>query len=141
MFPWDKKASSTQVISRSLVLVLFFGRLRVPTRRCDLVVPADGGWGRSNEEDIIVVAVDDDGDVEDTDDKDVDNEGDALSSSSILFSKMKFHINGSAILPNDCVLIPIPFNRGGVVINRPSWPICSSILLGDRSVLFPILTT
>ena len=27
---------------------LFFGRLRVPTRRCDLVVPADGGWGRSN---------------------------------------------------------------------------------------------
>ncbi len=24
------------------------GRLRVPTRRCDLVVPADGGWGRSN---------------------------------------------------------------------------------------------
>jgi hypothetical protein len=27
----------------------FFGLLRVPTRRCDLVVPADGGWGRSNE--------------------------------------------------------------------------------------------
>ena len=29
---------------------VFFGggRLRVPTRRCDLVVPADGGWGRSN---------------------------------------------------------------------------------------------
>jgi hypothetical protein len=26
----------------------FFGRLRVPTRRCDLVVPADWGWGRSN---------------------------------------------------------------------------------------------
>ena len=26
------------------------GRLRVPTRRCDLVVPADGGWGRSNKE-------------------------------------------------------------------------------------------
>jgi len=24
------------------------GRLRVPTRRCDLVVPADWGWGRSN---------------------------------------------------------------------------------------------
>jgi hypothetical protein len=23
------------------------GRLRVPTRRCDLVVPADGGWGSS----------------------------------------------------------------------------------------------
>ena len=28
---------------------LFLGRLRVPTRRCDLVVPADGGWGRSNQ--------------------------------------------------------------------------------------------
>ena len=69
---------------------------------------------------VVVIVVDDDGDVEDTDDKDVDNEGDALSSSSILFSKMKFHINGSAILPNDCVLIPIQFNRGGVVISRPS---------------------
>jgi len=30
-------------------MVFFFGRLRVPTRRCDLVVPADWGWGRSNE--------------------------------------------------------------------------------------------
>jgi len=27
--------------------VFFFGRLRVPTRRCDVVVPADW-WGRSN---------------------------------------------------------------------------------------------
>ena len=29
---------------------VFFGggRLRVPTRCCDLVVPADRGWGRSN---------------------------------------------------------------------------------------------
>jgi len=29
----------------------FFGgalTIRVPTRRCDLVVPADWGWGRSN---------------------------------------------------------------------------------------------
>jgi hypothetical protein len=26
----------------------FLGRLKVPTRRCDLVVPADWGWGRSN---------------------------------------------------------------------------------------------
>jgi len=24
------------------------GRLQVPTRHCDLVVPADWGWGRSN---------------------------------------------------------------------------------------------
>jgi len=30
-------------------MVFFFGRLRVPTRRCDLVVPADWGWGRSNQ--------------------------------------------------------------------------------------------
>jgi hypothetical protein len=28
---------------------LFFGCLRVPTRRCDLMVPADGGWGRFNQ--------------------------------------------------------------------------------------------
>jgi hypothetical protein len=35
------------VISRLLVF-FFGGRLRVPTRRCNLVVPADGGWGRSN---------------------------------------------------------------------------------------------
>jgi hypothetical protein len=27
----------------------FLGRLRVPTRRCDLAVPVDWGWGRSNE--------------------------------------------------------------------------------------------
>ena len=26
----------------------FFGRLQVPTRHCNLVVPADWGWGRSN---------------------------------------------------------------------------------------------
>ena len=30
-------------------MVFFLGCLRVPTRRCDLVVPADWGWGRSNE--------------------------------------------------------------------------------------------
>ena len=39
------------VISRSLcILVFFFLRLTGPynTRRCDLVVPADGGWGRSS---------------------------------------------------------------------------------------------
>ena len=64
MFPWDKKASSRKksrlhFCINSLVpyklshdrWLWFFGggRLRVPTRRCDLVVPADGGWGRSNE--------------------------------------------------------------------------------------------
>ncbi len=64
MFPVDKKASSTkktlgqqcinsfltstQVISRSLVMVFLGGRSRVPTRRCDLVVPAAWGWGRGN---------------------------------------------------------------------------------------------
>ena len=80
-----------------------------------------GAGGDDDDEEVVVVVVDDDdGDVEDTDDKDVDNDGGALSSSSILFSKMKFHINGYIILRNDCCLIPIPFNRGGVVINRPS---------------------
>jgi len=102
---------------------------------------AGAGGDEDDEEVIVVIAVDDDGDVEDTDDKDVNNDCDALSSSSISFSNKKFHINGSAILPNDCVLIPIPFLRGGVVINRPSQPICSSILFGDCSLLFPILTT
>jgi len=80
------------------------------------------GTGRDDddEEVIVVVAVDDDGYDEDTNDKDIDNDCDALSSSSISFFKMKFHINGSAIIPNDCVFIPIPFNRGGGVINCPS---------------------
>ena len=73
-----------------------------------------GGDEQDDKEVIIVVAVDDDGDMEDTDDKDIDNDCGALSSSSILFSKMKFHIYGSAILRNDCVLIPISFNRGGL---------------------------
>ncbi len=35
--------------------VFFLGRLWVPTRRCDLVVPADGGWGRSNEIFLMVL--------------------------------------------------------------------------------------
>jgi hypothetical protein len=43
LIPWYPISYLT--IARS---VFFFGRLRVPTRRCDLVVPADGGWGRSN---------------------------------------------------------------------------------------------
>ncbi len=81
---------------------------------------ASTGGDDYDKEVIVVVAVDDDGDEEDTDDKVVNNDCDALSSSSISFSKMIFHINGSAILPNDCVFIPIPFNRGGVVINCPS---------------------
>ena len=104
-----------------------------------------GAGGDDDDEEVVlvvvVIVVDDDGDVEDTDDEDVDNDSDALSSSSIFFSNKKFHINVSAILPNDCVFIPIPFTRGGVVLNRPSRPICSSILLCDSSLLFPILTT
>jgi len=36
----------------------FFGRLRVPTRRCDLVVLADWGWGRSNKVAEVVVLSD-----------------------------------------------------------------------------------
>ena len=79
-----------------------------------------GTGGDDDDEEVFIVAIDDDGDEEDTDDKDVDNDGDALSSSSILFSKMKLHINGSAILQKDWVLILIPFNCGGVVLNRPS---------------------
>ncbi len=85
-----------------------------------LFLLAGAGGDDDDEEVVIVVVVDDDGDVEDTNDKDVDNEGDALYSSSILFTKMKFHINGSDIFPNDCVFIPIPFTCGGVVINCPS---------------------
>jgi len=35
-------------VSHDRWLWFFLGRLRVPTRRCDLVVPADWGWGHSN---------------------------------------------------------------------------------------------
>jgi len=35
-----------RMLSHDHWLWFFFGRLRVPTRRCDLVVPADWGWGR-----------------------------------------------------------------------------------------------
>ena len=59
MFPVDKKWWSTQfggadkcinsfdecMLSHNRWLCFFFGHLRVPTRRCDLVVPADWGWG------------------------------------------------------------------------------------------------
>jgi hypothetical protein len=62
MFPWDKKASIMKKVFLNNVLIpwypisyltitgygFFFGRLLVHTRRCDLVVPADGGWGRGN---------------------------------------------------------------------------------------------
>ena len=36
-------------------MVFLGGRLRVPTRRCDLVVPADWGWGRSNKRKILTL--------------------------------------------------------------------------------------
>ncbi len=62
MFPWDKKASSMKKsrsqqcinsflahkLSHDRWLWFFFGLLRVPTQRWDLVVPADWGWGRGN---------------------------------------------------------------------------------------------
>jgi hypothetical protein len=62
MFPVDKKTRAEKKVSFIFVLipwcpisyltiassVFFVGRLRLPTRRCNLVVPADGGWGRSN---------------------------------------------------------------------------------------------
>ena len=63
MFPVDKnleeeKSLGQQCINSFLAHTLshdcwlwfyFFGRLRVPNRRCDLVVPADWEWGRGNE--------------------------------------------------------------------------------------------
>ena len=63
MFPWDKNGGAHKKGSRKNVSIpwypisyltiassVFFGggRLRVPTRLCDLVVPADWGWGRGN---------------------------------------------------------------------------------------------
>ena len=62
MFPVDKNGGPQKKVSFMFVLIpsttacyltiagygFFFGRLRVPTRRCDLVVPVDWGWGRSN---------------------------------------------------------------------------------------------
>ena len=62
MFLVDKKRWSTKKLVLKNVLIpwypisyltiasygFFFGRLRVPTRRCNLVVPVDWGWGRSN---------------------------------------------------------------------------------------------
>ena len=36
-----------QTLQAHCVVALLFAR-RVPTRRCNLVVPADWGWGRSN---------------------------------------------------------------------------------------------
>jgi hypothetical protein len=55
-----------------------------------------GAGGDDDDEEVVVVVVVvvDDGDVEDT----YDEEGDDLSLSSVFFSIMKFHINGSAIL-------------------------------------------
>jgi hypothetical protein len=57
-----------------------------------------GTCGDDIDEEVIALAVNDDGNEEVTDDKDDKNDGNASSSSSISFSKMKFHINGSAIL-------------------------------------------
>jgi len=62
MFPVDKKTQGEKKVSFIFVLIpsttacyltiagygFFFGRLRVPTQRCNLVVSADWGWGRSN---------------------------------------------------------------------------------------------
>jgi len=61
VFPWDKKSGGQKKVEQTNVLIpwypinyltiassVFFGRLRVPTQHCDLVVPAEGGWGHSN---------------------------------------------------------------------------------------------
>ncbi len=66
--------------------------------------------GVDDDEEVIVIIIDDGSNEEDTDVKDNNNNGNAVYSSSISFSKMKFH----AILQNDCVFIPIPFTRGGL---------------------------
>ena len=89
-----------------------------------------GGTGGCNDDEEVVVfaAVDEDDD-------------DSSLSSLVSFSIMKFHTNGSSIHRKDCVFSASPFKRGGVVINHPSQPICSSILFGESSLLFPILTT
>jgi hypothetical protein len=62
MFQVDKKTRAHKKVYHKNVLIPWYpisyltiassgffggGRLRVPTRRCDLVVPADGGWGSS----------------------------------------------------------------------------------------------
>jgi hypothetical protein len=74
-----------------------------------------GACGDEDDKELVVIVVfDDDGDVEDTNDKDVNNDGDALSSSSISFSNKKFHKNGSAILPNNCVLFRFRSHVGGL---------------------------
>jgi hypothetical protein len=54
--PEDKKNLFTNVLISFLHTCyltiagygFFLGRLRVPTRHCDLVVPADWGWGCGN---------------------------------------------------------------------------------------------
>jgi len=70
IFPWDKKTRADKKLVLKNVLIpwypisylriagygFFFGRLRVPTRRCDLVVPADWGWGHSNQMNRFVFA-------------------------------------------------------------------------------------
>jgi hypothetical protein len=63
MFPVDKKTQGRKkrlghkcinsfltcyLTIAGYVFFFNFGRLRVPTRLCDLVVPADWGWGRGN---------------------------------------------------------------------------------------------
>ena len=60
---WTKNGGAHKMVEHTNVLIPWYpisyltiassgifwgGRLRVPTRRCDLVVPADWGWGRSN---------------------------------------------------------------------------------------------
>ena len=73
-----------------------------------------GTGGDDDDDEVVVIAVDDDGNEEDTDDKDNINDKGDLSFSSISFSKILIHINGSTILQNDCVFIPILFKRGGL---------------------------
>jgi hypothetical protein len=58
-------------------------------------------------------------------------EGDATR--QWVFSSIQFHLYlyCSVHCLNDCRLILIPFNRGGVTISRPSLYFCISIFLGE----------
>jgi hypothetical protein len=63
------------------------------------------------------------------------------SLSSSIVDVVPRRCSSSPFLIVDCCFKLSSFNCGGVVINHPSRPICSSILFGDCSVLFPIHTT
>ena len=54
------------------------------------------------------------------------------------FSSKLFHLDYSTHCLNDCCLIQSPYNRGGVMIIRPSLSFCISNILGDLACRTPI---